>query len=93
MDWRSVDELWPDQPKFDAAEWLRNSESALKEMRAHLDKIQKFIDETPAILRSDASFEVKRRRRQQCMLYLYGGDYYGDDPPDGEVVQFRGSTR
>ena len=85
--WGSIRDLWPDQPEFDPAAFVRNSEQTLKDMQAHLDETHKFIEETPAFLRSDAPLNAKRRRRQQCLMYLSGPDDY-PDPPQGEVVQF-----
>jgi hypothetical protein len=93
-EWKSFRELWPDQPEFDVEAFLRNSEQMLKDSRACLDAMRKFIDETPAVMRSDAPLDVKRRRRQQCMAYLYGDEYdeYAD-PPQGEVVPFDRSQK
>jgi hypothetical protein len=42
--WGSIHDFWPDQPKFDAAAFVRDSEQALKAMQVHLDEMRKFVE-------------------------------------------------
>jgi hypothetical protein len=88
MNWADPKTIWPeiDWDKVDWQEVAQNLEHALKDINAHIAEMHKFIEETPAVLRSDAPLDVKRRRRQQCLMYLYGPDD-ADNPPRGEVVQ------
>jgi len=90
--WIDPNAIWPDYPKFDLEEFVRASEAAIKEVKASLAEMHKFIEETPAVLRSDAPFEVKRRRWQQCLAYLYGYEE-ADDQPSGEVVQLKRKSK
>jgi hypothetical protein len=88
MNWADPKTIWPetDWDKVDWQEVARTLEHARKDMQAHLNETRKFMEETPAVLRSDAPLDVKRRRRQQCLKYLYGHDD-ADNPPRGEVVR------